>query len=354
MKTRFLFLLVAIFPFFNLVEATKENLFLPSEEHKTITLNNKILAKINGKAISLLDVTKKMDMLFYRSFPEYTSSTTARFQFYQMNWKKILQDLVDKELIMADAEESKMQVSNGDIRQEMETLFGPNIIGNLDKVGLTFDEAWKMVYSDILLKRMLYVRGHSKAIKKITPQLVRLAYENYASENKLPETWTYQVISIREQDPVKGAEAAYQVYRILVEEHLPLEELAKQLEGLASIASTTKITTSELFCHSEHEISTTYKTTLSSLKPGEYSQPTTQKSRTDRSNVYRIFFLKDYRASGYVPFKEVAKQLKEKLTEEAAEEETAKYLTRLRKHFDVQDNHLEDLPHGEFEPFYLN
>src|ERR1700730_13068687 len=75
------------------------------EDNARIVVNNRILAKVNGKEISVFDVMKKMDMLFYRQFPEYTSSMQARFQFYQVSWKRVLQDLIDKELIMADAEE---------------------------------------------------------------------------------------------------------------------------------------------------------------------------------------------------------------------------------------------------------
>lgn len=353
MKTKFI-ILISLLLFLNTqIQATGEHLFYPPEENKSIIINNRILAKVNGKAISVYDVMKKMDMLFYRSFPEYTSSTVARFQFYQMNWKAVLRDLIDKELILADAEENKMLVSSGDVRQEMETLFGPNIIANLDRVGLTFEEAWKIVHGDILLKRMMYVRTTSKALKQITPQDVHAAYDLYAAENIRPDTWVYSVISIRDKDKTKGAEAAYQTYQLLAEDNVPLAEVTEKLKTLASFSKSSKVTISEEYRHHDKEMSEAYKITLSALKPGMYSQPSAQKSRIDNSNVYRIFYLKEFIAGGSVPFNEVAKQLKEKLLDEAADKETEEYLKRLRKHFDVQETHVDELAEEEFEPFKI-
>src|ERR1700738_2776124 len=119
-----------------------------------IFVNNRILAKINGKPISVVDVMKKMDLLFYKRYPQYTSIPAARFQFYQLHWQYVLNELIDKELVMADAADNKLPLTPGDIRQEMEEWFGPNIIVNLDQAGLTFDEAWKLVEEDLILQRM--------------------------------------------------------------------------------------------------------------------------------------------------------------------------------------------------------
>src|SRR5580704_3365582 len=71
---------------------------------RKIVVNNRILAKVNGKAISVLDIMKKMDMLFYRQYPQYANNAEARQQFYSMYWKTALQECIDKELIMADAQ----------------------------------------------------------------------------------------------------------------------------------------------------------------------------------------------------------------------------------------------------------
>lgn len=328
-----------------------DSLLYSPEDNVRIIVNNRILAKVNGKAISVFDVMKKMDMLFYRQFPEYTTSAQARFQFYQVSWKRVLQDLIDKELIMADAEESKMQVSGGDVRQELESMFGPNVHASLDRAGVTFEEAYKMIHSDIVLKRMLYLRANVKALRQVTPQVIRNAYEEYAKANIIPATWTYTVISIRDKDPTIGAEAAHQAHKLLAEDHQTIATMQKNMKYLAWVAQTTNINVSEELTHNENEVSPQYKEILTNLAEGSYSQPQAHKSRQDGSIVFRIFYLKEKNPGGAVPFDEVANELKDKLLDEYSGKETQLYLKKLRKHFDVQENLASDA--DDFHPFSL-
>ena len=52
--------------------------FMFNQEDKLeLVVNNQILAKVNGKPISVIDIMKKMDLLFYRRFPQYTSSKAS-------------------------------------------------------------------------------------------------------------------------------------------------------------------------------------------------------------------------------------------------------------------------------------
>lgn len=329
----------------------QESILRGPEDNMRVIVNNRILAKVNGKAISVFDVMKKMDMLFYRQFPEYTSSNQARFQFYIMNWKRVLQDLIDKELIMADADESKMKVSSGDVRQEMEHLFGPNIHASLDKAGIGFEEAYKMIHSDIVLKRMLYLRANLKALKQVTPQVIRNAYEEYAKTNVRPAAWTYAIISIRDQDPTKGAEAAHQAHKLLTQEGQPLPSLKKRMGRLASVSSSTNINISEEVTQDEKEILPLNKEILSKLTPGTYSEPIMQKSRQDGSKVFRIFYLVNNTPESVAPFDEVANELKNDLLDKASGNETQLYLKRLHKHFDVQESLETD---EDFKPFALS
>lgn len=352
----FIYLALAAFQcsFLPVQGLSDRNILYSSEENKSIVVNNRVLAKVNGKAISVLDIMKKMDVLFYQNFPEYTSSNIARFQFYQANWKKVLSDLVDKELILADAEENKLQVSAGDVRQDMEQFFGPNVHATLDKIGISFEEAWKSVHSDIVLKRMIAVRTNGKAMKQVTPQAIREYYEQFAKENIRPETWNYFVVTIREKDKKRGAEAAQIVYQWLANEHVSLENIEEKAKSLESTYPFAKISTSAEFNLPVMEMSPAYKEILSKLTPGTYSQPAKQKSRTDSSSVHRIFYLKGTHSGGPIPFNEVVNKIKDKLFGEAMEKEMTVYLKRLRKHFDVQESHLDEMVSGGYEPFRLS
>lgn len=328
------------------------NPFLLAQEEKAhIVVNNRILARIHEKSISVVDLMKKLDVFFYREFPQYTSSKVARFQFYQANWKSVLEELIDKELILADAEENKLPISNGDVRQEMERLFGPNIIANLDKVGLSFDDAWKIVQGDLTIRRMMYMRVNSKAMRQVTPQDIWAAYEEHVQKVIRPDKWTYKVISIRAKDPEDGALAANLAYNMLTEDKTPLDKLSELLKKQPH-GDKVQVNVSEEFNHIDKEVSENYKSTLSSLENQQYSPPIAQKSR-DKSTVFRIFYLDTHVVGGAVSFQEAEPKVKDKLIEIAAAKESEVYLNKLRKHFDINSDDIKAITSGDFQPFVL-
>lgn len=311
-----------------------------------IAVNNRVLANVNGKAITVIDLMKKMDLLFYKEFPQYATILEARYQFYQANWKSTLKELINKELILADAEENKVQIGIGEVRQEMEHLFGPNIIGNLDKIGMTYDEAWKIIQGDIQLHRMLYIRVNSKAMREVTPRDVYAHYEEYAKENIIPDKWSYRVISIRNKDPSIGAATANVAYQYLVVDGLPLDQLISELKS-HSTTNTSSVNISELLVHEGKDVSPTYKEILDSMKPKTYSRPVPQKSK-DKSLVFRFFYLDEMSPGGAPSFKEVENKIKEKLLTQEVNEKGEAYVKKLYEHFDVH----EMIPEG-FEPFSM-
>lgn len=353
MKKQFLFLILFLACSVSTVNSLKANSFqFSATKPQHIFVNNRILAKVNGKPISAIDVMKKMDMLFYRQFPQYSSSVEARHQFYQVNWKHLLNEMMEKELILADAAEVKMEVSNGDIRQEIQNLFGPNIIANLDKAGLTYDEAWKMINEDQTIRRVIMSRVNSIAMRSVTPSDIRAFYEDWAKENARPNAWRYQLISIRGEDTTASAEAANYVYHLLMEKSLPIEALEEKLQEHSLIGETTSFTISEEYIRTDKEVSEEYKTILSKLEPNSYSQPIAQKSRANNSMVFRVFYLKELIPGGAPPFQEVANKLRNSLTDKVVDAESQKYIAKLRRHFDVHGGEQSMYPE-DFQPFVL-
>lgn len=317
-----------------------------------IHVNNRILATVNGKPISVLDVMKKMDMIFYRNFPEYAGSTPARFQFYEANWEDVLRELIDKELVLADAEEKKIPLSNGDVRQEMEEAFGPDIIHNLDKAGVTYDEAWNSIKGDILIKRMLYFRVNSKAQTMITPQALKAEYEKYAKENARSAEWNYYMISVRDGNEEQGAKTADLIYRQLSENPLPVERIEEQLKTWL-VNNTSQVNISTKFSHRENEISEENQKILAQLTPGTYSKPVAQKSRATNSNVYRLFFLDSMHEGGTPTFDEVKDKLKNHLLDQAINAETIQYLEKLRQQYGLDKAPIHESITENFQPFTL-
>lgn len=337
---------------FSLEGAMNDPFLFNKEDKSHIAVNNRVLAYVNHKAITVLDVMKKMDMLFLKQFPEYTTSPQARLQYYQVNWKHFLQELIDKELILADAEENKMVVSTGDVRQEMETLFGPNIIENLDKIGLQFDEAFKIVQGDITIRRMMMARVNSKAMRSITPQLIREAYEDFSKKNIKKEEWHYQVLTIRNPDPTSGAETANIAYTLLTEEKTPIDQVVSTAKEKAPHLKSS-ITLSEDLFQTEDELNDTIKGAISPLEPGNYSKPVAQKSRSDKSTIFRIVFLKEKVAGGSIPYSEIEVQIKNQLYEKAIEKESVAYLSKLRQHYAMNENYIQEMIPDTFQPFSI-
>lgn len=305
------------------------------QSRSSVHINNRILAVVNGKPISAVDVAKKMDLVFYKQFPEYADSEEARYHYYLINWKQSLKELIDKELIIADAEESRLPISAGDVREELEAIFGPNIISNLEKAGLTFDEAWEIIKSDITIRRMIMARVNSKATMTVGPQQIREAYAQYQGD-KMEKEWKYRVATIRHHNEEHAKELAEHVHRQLSSEKLTMDALPKFATTLEGELSKAKITISELFERSEKSISEAHKSGIENLDVQSYSAPIAQSSRTDKNgSLYRIFFVEDCKVPQKTPFKDVEKTIKDHLVQEAVKAETERYLIYLRKHYGV-------------------
>lgn len=343
----------------------------PDDVNQTIVVNNRLLAKVNDKPITVLDVMRKLDMIFYQRYPQYASSKQARAQFYDVAWRRVLDELIDKELLMLEAKELKLEVNNGEVRKEMERLFGPNVVANLDTIGMTYDEAWKLVYADMINQRMLYVKVNAKVLKQVTPKEVKAAFDTYLAENTPPPRWIYRVITIRDPDPKAGAQSAQQIREALESsltygEGITLEgladpELFEELKGpnrlaytdLKGISADTKVTVSETFEHTSKEISQAYSQALAGLKSGEYSAPISQVSRADRSTVFRIFYLQQYVQDPIPTFTEMEGKMRADLIGAALERETEVYLKSLRKKHAITNEQLNQRLPDDFEPFAL-
>ena len=345
----FLFVLCSVDAFQDSLKA-----FGNKQEEPRIFVNNRILARVNGKAISTYDLMKKMDLSFYRHYPEYASSIPARAQYYDMHWKLFLEDLIDKELILADAQESKVEISSGDIRQEIESSFGPNIIANLDKAGMSYEEASKMMQEELIIRRMMGGRVHVKALSEVTPIKIKRAYEEFVQDpkNMRHTQWSYQIITIKDGDAKKTEAAARAVYQMLLD-GIPLDQLLVQLKQKKVLGKKGKVTISTILKNHDEEISEDYRKVMAELDTGMYSQPFAHKSRQSKAPLYRILLIHEKIAGGVPSFKEMEGPLKNKLLDLVVMEKETEYLNKLKQHYhvDIKDI-LSSLP-PDYQPFVL-
>ena len=259
-------------------------------EPSSIVVHNQVLAKVHGKVISVIDVMKKLDMLFYRQFPEHIHSQEAKYQFYTTYWKGVFNDLIDRELVIADAEEKNFVVSNGDIREELEEIFGPDVMLNLDKVGLTVEDAWEMIKADILIRRMLYLEVRMRVFAQITPQTVKKAYEERVVTSNRNEECVWSTLSFRSDSPdVPLAAMADRAYTLLKQEKILPQEIQARLQALPEWDARTIVTISPQFRETLKNITPQMQQLFKEMSPGEYSKPLLQTSKNDGTPVVRIW-----------------------------------------------------------------
>ena len=328
--------------------------YLSQPDPKEIQINNRVLFAVNGKAITVMDVQKKMEIIFNREFPEYADSLLAKYQFYVANWYSILNEAVNRELIIEDAHDKKLPVSDGDVREELENMFGPNIIEELHKLNMSYDEAWEHVLNDITLKRMMIYRVNLKAREAVTPEAIKMAYQEMVKRSSMSNKWKYRVITIRDPKKTKAQEAAQVTFDLLTKKHIPIEMIAQTFQHHQDIdRSTSKITVTQEYIHNTEELSPTYKDVLSGLQAGCYSAPVAQHSRSGSGEVYRIFYLTGLEKVKTPSFEESEDTIKDELLRIAMGRETEKYISQLRKHYSVSDESIRSSLPENFHPFTL-
>jgi hypothetical protein len=318
-----------------------------------ITINNRVLAKVNGKAISVLDIMKKMNVVFHKQYPHLVSTPAARYQFYTTNWKYVLKEMIDRQLVLDDAEEKKLPVSDGDIREEMEDLFGPNIIETVDKLGLSYEAAREMIHTDIIIRRMMMYRVQSRAMTRVHPKIIAQAYEDFVSSRSFHDTWSYNMITLRHKDPDKASFHANLAHHLLSNDNIPLDKLSSKLRMCIDSDSNIELSVSKELSHDDTTISSVHKDVLASLSDGAVSAPIKQISKATKEPVYRIFYLKKHTLGEPPAFAAIEEELKNSLLDKAFNEETHTYISSLYEYYGLTEETLfSDIPE-DFEPFAL-
>jgi len=320
------------------------------EGHYELIVNNRILTRVNGKTISVLDLVKKMDVYLNRYYPQYAKSKSGRYQFYTANWRDILNQMIDNELITADAESRKVFISDGEIRQEIQSRFGPNIRLSLDQLDLTYDEARKIVHQDMIVERMNWLRVTSKALQRVNSQDVKEAYRQFCEANPPQDEWRYQLLSIRSDQKEVRAQLGEKARKLIQTEGYNLNQVAEKLKSENGFDARISIQVSQDYEVADKTLSQAHREVLMSLNVGSFSPPLEQLSR-DQSTVCRIFHLKGHSKKELPKLEEVAHEIKDRLLQQVVSEETALYVSKLRTRFGYDPQSL-DIP-SDFEPFIL-
>jgi SurA N-terminal domain len=322
---------------------------LQDESSAELIVYNRILAKVNGKTISVIDIMKKMDLFLQKNYPQLADSKVARYQFYSSQWREYLSQMIDTELMIADAEKLEVKITEAEVREEILNRFGPNVMPTLDKLGLTYEETKQMIHDEMLVQRMIWFRVNSKVLVKINSTDVKEAYKQHCLKHPETQQWQYQVISIRSPEKTVSEHLASKAYQLLNAK----ADINSIAEHLKAPDDTTTITISPEMEADEKNISSSHKEVLSKLCVNTFSEPVPQISRVDHSVVYRIFYLKKHSKSQLPSFEKMADQLKDQLLQEAASKENSQYILKLRERLGYDEKHIEKTDLTGFEPFAL-
>lgn len=313
------------------------------EDSQRIAFQNSILCKVNDQTISMMDIKKKMDVLFHQHYPQLSASSQARFQFYETSWRHLLSEMINQQLILADAENKEIKLSEGEVREELENRFGPNVTLTLDRIGLSQEEALKMIKEEMTVQRMMWWFVHAKALQKVTPQEIRQQYRAYLKQNPSYKNLKYQILSLRGENAIALAKEIHD--KLSLSKASP-ETLAEELK---EIAPSLKI--SSLYEAKDSELSETYKSILSKIAPGEYSRPMFQNGK---EIVARVFYLQEAEDHPAPEFKELSSKLQNDLTQKAVAEESESYLKRLRENYGFDEKHIQESLPEDFHPFSIH
>jgi hypothetical protein len=324
--------------------------YLSHDEPQEIVIYNRILAKVNGKTISVIDVMKKMDLFLQRYYPEHSRSKFSRFQYYSKQWRETLSQIIDQELMLADAEHLELKVTDAEVREEVLGRFGPNIMAALDSIGMTYDEARTQIYSDMVVQRIMWYRVHSKALTTVNPQDIKEAYKLFCQKNPPFEKWRYQVLSIRSLQRDIGEALAIRAFDLLENKHVAWDVLPSELKPAEEAIT---VTLSPELEGDAKGLAESHKDVLKNLKPGTFSSPIAQVSRVDNSVVFRIFFLKECQRHEPPVFEKMADNLKDELMEQAIGKETTQYIAKLRDRLGYDETQMLEVLPSDFQPFAI-
>ncbi len=318
-----------------------------------IIIDNRVLANVNNHPISVMDVMKKMDTYFYRDYPHLVDSDIARYQFYKGHWNYVFDDMVNNELICTDAKTRKVEVTTGDIRQELDRLYGPQIITNLDKIGLSYEEAWEMTQKDIYVRRMMSSILYLKGAYDTSPADLLSAFDEYADKNKKPDHWVYHMLSFRGPNAYENAQMAKEILENLNQNAKDFGALAMLFKEQVDNFESKQISISEAFKLKDSEISATHKNILEETSLQEFSAAFEEVSRVDKKSVYRVFYLSEHIPGGKIEFSEVEDLLKEALIQSKVDSEISTYIVGLRERFGVTQKSIDEVIPSQFEPFLI-
>lgn len=315
-----------------------------------IQVEPQVLARVGDKALTSMDVKRRMDFIFQHQYPQYAKNTMARFEFYKNSWQGVLQDMIQTEMILAHValQEEKIKqklISDGDVHRELHERFGPDVIASLSNIGMTYEEGCEMLRREMQVGNMLYLSVQDKVKKRVRPEEIRERYERITSQMRNKKRWRYQVITIDSDSPQDRKNVTKLTQQILKREGLTaLASLNDKAQTAASIQLVSadekppafKISVSSTIETGEDDITSERAAALTPLSKGEWSQPITHMQRKSKREVDQILVLHSMLEAKPPAFAKEQERIRMELSNEIYQEEMGKFVHMLEERFPVE------------------
>lgn len=317
-----------------------------SKRKPKIFIENRVLATVRGEAITVVDVAKKLDMIFYQQFAQYRGQNEVRYQFYQANWRKALDELIERKLAILLAEEKQITLSNGDVREELEALYGPNVLLALHEENISLDEAQQMLREDLLYRRVLAYFVQVPIYSAITPSVLKKAYEEKAVELSSQKGWVWRSITLKGKNGAITEKSADALYEKLSRREVKLRDLVQQKDDEVEIS------VSSQYRSHEKDISSSVASILKELPLATFSKPVSVSLKGGEGKGFRIYIVDDYIAPQVPQLFEMEGELRGEIALPEVLQKSQEFFTELRKQYHAKYTLLEkDLI--ALEPFVL-
>lgn len=310
--------------------------FSASNVKQSIVVDNRVLATVRDQIITVQDVVKKLDMLFYQQFPQHRGSAEARYEFYQANWKTVFEDLVNRLLVLSWADERQFQVSNGDVRQELEEVFGPDVMINLYESGFSLNEVQEMIRADILLRRLLYFYVRLPVLAGISPSRVRALYEEKRHAEGCAELLHWRSITVKAKQGECAKKEADAVFNMLQKEKISIADVCKK------IPATIEVTASEQFQSVKNELAPHTYEILSKLPDGTYSEPASFVGKQNGQKGWRFYTVDKREQVPLPPIDQMEEALRAEIAQPEIAAKTKELFDSLHKEYQVNTVFSQD------------
>lgn len=152
---------------------------------------NSVLASVNGEPISLWDVLPATRQQEYQAYAAYSGNRL--YEAIRQIRQKMVDNLIDRKLILADYRNMTFKISDQDIETELDNIaeqMGYNsrneFISNARKNGSSLEEIRKNVTDKLIVQLMIFHK--TQMAENVTPKEIYEYYQAHSKEFTKPET----------------------------------------------------------------------------------------------------------------------------------------------------------------------